>query len=466
MKQSIWIVFLVSLCCSMLVCAQDTEAEVTDEQQVSRKVVSLDQLLEQVKEGNRTDTIFNQQRIAEFRQAKDKQAAMLADIQRQREVAEALSATREQMFEDNDQQITLLQERLSERLGALKELFGVLQLVANDTQAQFENSLVQIHYPQRTADLNAFSTKMGSSTELPTVEEIEALWFELQREMTESGKIVMSQQTVLNADGEETIEDVIRVGTFNLVANGKYVQRIMETGRLVEFARQPSNRYMSGAEAIADKSGELVAMTIDPVRGQLIALMGAAPDLRERVQQGGVIGYIILSLGAVVIVLALIRYVVLMIEDARIRSQLTQLDNPGNNALGRIIKVYLKNRDEGLESLELKLGEAVLREIPKITRGLSFLKISAAIAPLLGLLGTVTGMIITFQAITLFGAGDPKLMAGGISQALVTTVLGLTVAIPALLLHNLVNDKATKLSQIIEQESVALVAVQAEKSEG
>ncbi|WP_100641730.1 DUF3450 family protein [Alteromonas facilis] len=428
------------------------------------KAISMDALLDSVKAGHRSDALFNQQRIAEFRQDKTQQQQLLKDIQEQRKAAETLSAQREQAFEDNDQQITLLQERLGERLGALKELFGVLQLVANDAQGQFDNSLIQIHYPERTQRLNQFSQKMGSSTELPTVEEIESLWFELQREMVESGKVVQSQQTVLNTEGQEQQMDVIRLGTFNLIANGKYIQRIAETGRLVEFPRQPSNRYMSGAEQIANNDASIIPLTLDPVRGQLISLMGAAPDLRERVQQGGIIGYIILGLGAVVVLLALLRYIILVIEDARIKGQLKHLDKPGNNALGRIISVYQNNLNDGLESLELKLGEAVLREVPRITRGLSFLKISAAIAPLLGLLGTVTGMIITFQAITLFGAGDPKLMAGGISQALVTTVLGLTVAIPTLLLHNLVNDKATKLSQIIEQEAVALVAVQAQKS--
>ncbi|WP_084407311.1 MotA/TolQ/ExbB proton channel family protein [Aestuariibacter salexigens] len=430
----------------------------------SSKAISVDELLEKVRQGHRDDGVINQQRIDAFRNQQAQQQRLLNETVEQRRQAEALSLQRENQFEQNDQQITLLQERLSERLGSLKELFGVLQLVANDTQGQFDNSLIQIHYPQRSERLNAFSQKMGQTTELPTVEEIESLWFELQREMTESGKIVQSTQTVLDRQGQEAQVPVIRIGTFNLISDGKYIQRIAETGRLVEYPRQPSNRYMSGAQQLADNDGELIPFTIDPVRGQLISLMGAAPDLRERVEQGGVIGYIILALGAVVVLTALVRFIILLVEDRRIKHQLSHLDQPGNNALGRVVKVYQDNKNDGLESLELKLGEAVLREVPRISRGLSFIKISAAIAPLLGLLGTVTGMIITFQAITLFGAGDPKLMAGGISQALVTTVLGLTVAIPSLLLHNVVSDKATKLSQIIEQEAVALVAMQAEQA--
>ena len=426
----------------------------------SKKQISVDELLIKVKEGHRRDQDLNQQRLEAFRADRHQQQQMLADVKRERVAAEELSLKRENQFEENEQKITLLQDRLSERLGSLKELFGVLQLVANDAQGQFDNSLVQIHYPERSQRLNEFSQKMGQTTELPTVEEIEMLWFELQREMTESGKLVLSKQTVLTNDGQEVEKDVLRVGTFNLLADKKYIQRISETGRIVEYPRQPTSRYMGGAAAIMGEQGSLIAFTVDPIRGQLISLLSAAPDLGERVQQGGVIGYVIVSLGVLVILLALGRFVYLWLEDRKIQHQLQDLNNPGNNAVGRLIKVYQENKQEDIESLELKLGEAVLREVPKVNRGLSFLKISAAIAPLLGLLGTVTGMIITFQAITLFGAGDPKLMAGGISQALVTTVLGLIVAIPTLLLHNLVSSKATKLSQVIEQEAVALVALQ------
>ena len=428
--------------------------------------LSVDELLEQVKQGHRRDQQINQQRLLEFRQGQARQADLLATTQSQREAAEALSSRQEAQFEQNEQQILLMQERLSERLGSLKELFGVLQLVANDAQGQFDNSLVQIHYPERSARLNAFSEKMGQTTVLPSIAEIESLWFELQREMTESGKLVQSTLPVLMSNGEEQSVDVLRVGTFNLVADQQYVQRISETGRIVAFPRQPGRRYMQGAKSIMDApSGELVPFTVDPIRGQLIALQSVAPGFSERVQQGGVIGYVIISLGVVVFLIALVRYLSLWREDRQIAAQLAALDQPGDNPLGRLLRVYQDNKETDIESLELKLGEAVLREVPHINRGLSFIKISAAIAPLLGLLGTVSGMIITFQAITLFGAGDPKLMAGGISQALVTTVLGLTVAIPTLLLHNLVSSRATKMRQIIEQEAVALVAVQASQDE-
>jgi biopolymer transport protein ExbB len=265
---------------------------------------------------------------------------------------------------------------------------------------------------------------------------------------------------VLTGAGEEREQDVVRVGAFNLVSDGRYYQYVPETGRVVEFGRQPAARYMAGARAIADSAGE-VEFSIDPTRGQLLALLVQAPDLRGRVAQGGVIGYLIIGLGVIAFITAIFRLFSLTRTNRRIQKQLETMDQPGDNPLGRIARVYQEEKDWDTEALELKLSEAVLRELPAVNRGLGFLKIVAAVAPLMGLLGTVTGMIITFQAITLFGAGDPKLMAGGISQALVTTVLGLTVAIPTLLMHQLVQARAKRIGDLLEQEAVALVAVSA-----
>jgi len=116
------------------------------------------------------------------------------------------------------------------------------------------------------------------------------------------------------------------------------------------------------------------------------------------------------------------------------------------------------------ETLELKMAEGVMRETPKLESGLTLLKIIAAVAPLMGLLGTVTGMIITFQAITIFGAGDPKAMAGGISSALVTTVLGLLVAIPTVLLHTLVNGRAQRVIHLLTEQATGIIAEHSESS--
>jgi biopolymer transport protein ExbB len=424
--------------------------------------LDLDQLLQEVKKGRVRDNQTNRERITQFRREQSRQRQLLDDLLAEEQRQEQISAERESLFEENDLLIGELQARLSERLGSLKELFGVLQQVAGDAQGAFAGSLTQIHSPDRTDYLVDFARRMGQTADLPTIEEIERLWYELQWEMTQAGKVVRIEMPVLNRYGEEVDQEVIRVGSFNLVSDGKYFQYIPETGRVVEYGRQPQARYMAGANAIAD-TDEMVNFHIDPTRGQLLALLVQAPDLKARVAQGGVIGYLIIGLGVISLLLALWRLVALSLTNRHIQQQLKHMDEPGNNPLGRILEIYKSTDKWHTETLELRLGEAVLRELPKVNKGLGFLKIAAAVAPLMGLLGTVTGMIITFQAITLFGAGDPKLMAGGISQALVTTVLGLTVAIPTLLLHQLVATRAKAINEVLEQEAVALVALQAEK---
>lgn len=426
----------------------------------AKKALDLDELLQEVKQGRVRDKETNRKRLDEFRQQQAQQKKLLGQIEAEEMRLEKLSRRQEAQFESNDLLIGELEERLSERLGSLKELFGVLQQVAGDAQGKFSTSLTQIHSPDRTAHLVEFASRMGQTADLPTIEEIERLWYELQWEMTQSGKIEKVTLPVLTQQGEERRQEVIRVGNFNLVSDQKYYQFVPETGRVLEFGRQPARRQMAGAREIATAT-DTVLFSIDPTRGQLLALLVQAPDLRGRIEQGGVIGYLIICLGLVALVTAIYRLVSLTVTDRKIQRQLHQLDEPGDNPLGRVLAIYHASSDWHTENLELKLTEGVLRELPGVNRGLGFLKIVAAVAPLMGLLGTVTGMIITFQAITLFGAGDPKLMAGGISQALVTTVLGLTVAIPTLLMHQLVQTRSKHISEMLEQEAVALVAMQA-----
>ena len=188
-----------------------------------------------------------------------------------------------------------------------------------------------------------------------------------------------------------------------------------------------------------------------------------SPSLAERIAQGKEVGYVIITLGVVAILIAIWRLLALSATSAKVNRQAKNLENPGNNPLGRVLKIAHDNPESDVESLELKLGEQILKETPKFNIALPFLKIISVVAPLLGLLGTVTGMIITFQAITLYGAGDPKLMAGGISTALVTTVLGLCVAIPTVFLHTLVQSRAKRLTQILQEEAAGMLSERAER---
>ncbi len=455
-----YVLALIVLLAAPLCVAQDAEPPTEPE----RPAMTLDGLLEAVKAGRLEDNRDNAARLEAFREEQADRQQLLDEIIAEERRQEAISTEREREFEENEAQIGELEDRLKERMGSLKELFGVLQQVSSDAQAHFHVSLTQLERPERQAFLVDFAGRMGQANRLPALNEIERLWYELQWEMVESGRIVSRQQPVVNADGNEVEQTVTRVGLFNAVSEGQYLQFIPETGRLLAFARQPDSRFTQGPRSLADGDTGVFPFAIDPVRGQLLAILTQAPNLRERVDQGGVIGYIIICVGICGVLLALWRFTSLMLESGRIRRQLTHLDEPSDaNALGRILLAYQEMKGADVETLELRMGEAVLREVPGITRHLSLLKIIAAVAPLMGLLGTVTGMIITFQAITLFGAGDPRLMAGGISQALITTVLGLTVAIPTLLLHNVVQSRARALTDILQHEAVAVVAAQAER---
>lgn len=431
--------------------------------EAEQQPMTLEGLLDAVRQGYELDRQDNDNRLQAFMAEQGEREVMLREMIAERERLEALSASKEAEFEENELLIGDLEERLQDRMGSLKELFGVLQQVAGDAQAQFHGSLAQLDFPDRNQFLIDFAGRMGQANRLPALEEIERLWFELQREMTASSQVLSTEHTIVTSEGAEEQRTVTRIGLFNVVSGGRYLKFIPETGRLVEYPRQPSSRYLAGPQAIAAERAGLVPIAIDPVRGQLMDILTQAPNLSERVAQGGTIGYTIITLGLIGVLLAVWRLVVLLIKGRGINAQLDQIDQPkADNALGRILIAAREDDSPDVETLELRLSEAVLNETPSINAFVPLLKIIAAVAPLMGLLGTVTGMIITFQAITLFGAGDPRLMAGGISQALVTTVLGLCVAVPMLLLHNLVHMRARALTQVLQQKAVAVAARRAE----
>ena len=427
------------------------------------QAVSMEELLQQVKSGRVKDAAENEARIAEFQRDRARQQKLLADARAEQVRQEQRSQALEDTFEANDVQIIDLERALQERLGDLKELFGVLQQAAGDARGNFESSLTQIQFPERTDWLTAFAQKMGQTNRMPSMEEIERIWFELQRQMTESSKVLKMPTSVISAQGEEEEREIVRVGLFNAISGDKYLEFISETGRLVELQRQPQSRYTSRAGDLAEATSGLQSFAIDPTRGQLLGLLVQSPSLTERIAQGQQVGYTIIVLGLIGVLIAVWRLLALTATTAKCNSQAKNLENPGNNPLGRVIKIAHDNPNVDVEGLELKLGEAILKETPKFTAWLQFLKIISVVAPLLGLLGTVTGMIITFQAITLYGAGDPKLMAGGISTALVTTVLGLVVAIPMVFLHTLVQSRAKRLTQILQEEAAGMLSERAER---
>ncbi len=426
---------------------------------------SLSELLQMVKDGKVVNAEENARREQEFMADRANQAQAVRNAERMQREEEAEAERLENQFEKNEQDIAAKQEILAKRLGSLRELFGVLQQVSGDTQGVFEGSIVSAELPGRGEWLGEFAQSMGKSSKLATIEEIERLWFELQNEMTESARITRFNTKIVKVDGEEVEQEVVRVGSFNLVSGGQYVTYDINNGIVKELPRQPQARFVSSAADLQGASSGFVPFGLDPTRGQLLALQVQVPTIEERVQQGGTPGYVIITLGIIALLLSIERFITLSLVGGKVRKQAA---NPGSadggNPLGRVLQVYHENKDVDSETLQLKLDEAILKEQPAINARIAFIKIISMVAPLLGLLGTVIGMIVTFQAITLFGTGDPKTMAGGISQALITTVLGLTVAIPTVLLHSIVHSRATSILHILTEQSAGLVAEHAESA--
>jgi len=429
----------------------------------AQQASSLDDLLEQLAQGKVAQTQQNQQREADFVARKSEQQNMLNNALNVRDNKITQSTVLEEQFQVNEVSLANRQDALNKRLGELKELFGVLQQVSGDTKSKFQNSVISAQIPGREAFLDEFAQSMGSSSKLASIEEIEKIWFELQREMTESGKITKFNREIVLADGTKQQAEVTRVGNFNLVANGKYLEYINETGSVAELIRQPSSRYLSSAQEMTNASNSQIAFALDPTGGSILSLLVQAPDTRERVDQGGPVGYVILAIGLIGLLIALERFIALFIVGGKVNRQLKSDKASDDNPLGRVLKVKDDNESVDLETLELKLSERILQEVPKLTSRLTMIKIISVVAPLIGLLGTVTGMINTFQAITLFGTGDPKLMAGGISQALVTTVLGLVVAIPMVFISTMLNTRSRGIINVLQQQSAGIVAERAEK---
>ncbi|HCH20716.1 MAG TPA: energy transducer TonB [Cellvibrionales bacterium] len=423
---------------------------------------SLDELLEFVKQGQVNEAKENKAREARFLAEKTSQAKALSNAKKTRTEEEKRSTRLEKTFDENKEKITIKRAALNEAKGSLNELFGHINSTAGDMRENFNLSLVSSEYPNRGEFLTGLIEKLKGDA-LPTIEEIERVWFEMQREMTEAGKVTTFKTDVVEAGGEKVNKSVVRVGPFALVADGKYLEYNGVTGTVSELVRQPADRYMDSAAELQASSGELVQFGIDPTGGSILGLLVQAPNLQERVEQGGVVGYIILIVGAFGLLLALERLVTLTLIRMKVNKQLKSKEVNTNNPLGRVLKVRDEHPDADVEALELHLTEAILGEEPKLGRNLTIIKIISVVAPLMGLLGTVTGMINTFQAITLFGTGDPKLMAGGISTALVTTVLGLVVAIPMTLLYAMLNTRSKNIVYILQEQASGVIAERAER---
>lgn len=415
---------------------------------------TLDALLLQVKKERVEKKKELNAREKRFINQKNKQASLLSQAQKELARQEAITRKLQAEFNANEKVLRKLEEDLTIAKGNLGEMFGVVKQVAGDFKGQFENSNISAQFPGR----EAFMAEMAETKKLPGIDELNKLWYEMQREMTETGNIVKFKAQVVKPDGSKADTTVTRIGAFNLTADGKYLNYQASTGQIIELPRQPQSKYLGMISDLEGATEGYENFGVDPSRGTILGMLVQAPSLSERVQQGGLVGYVILSLLCLGLIMVAERMVFLNKEGKKIKAQLANPVAGDDNPIAQLIKAFDENKGKDLETLELKLEETILKTAPKLERGIPTIKILSAVAPLLGLLGTVTGMIATFQSITLFGTGDPKLMAGGISTALITTVLGLVCAIPLLLLHNVVASKSKSLIQILEEQAAGLLS--------
>jgi biopolymer transport protein ExbB len=426
----------------------------------AQTVATLDQLLQQTRDARSLEQAENEERERRFIENRDRQAELLSEARRQRDAAQARGRELSAQFDANEGRLSELQLQLDDKTGTLGEMFGVVRQAAGDAASVMHNSMISAQHGSR----EEFANELAQSRELPTIDALERLWFEMQREMTETGVVARFPATVVAVDGTEAEHEVVRVGPFTAMTGGRFLTYTPDAQSFAELTKQPQARFRRAASGLGSATDGYVRAVVDPTRGSLLAVLVQQPGVRETIENGGAVGYVIMTLASIGFLVALARLLRLWEIGRSVSRQKKNIDRPhDNNPLGRVLMAYHSDPNIDKETLQLRLDEAVLKEVPKLEAGLSALKILAAVGPLLGLLGTVTGMIITFQQITLFGTGDPKLMAGGISQALVTTVMGLVMAIPLLLLHSYLSSRSNDLVHLLEEETAGIIAEQAER---
>lgn len=368
--------------------------------------------------------------------------------------AEDLSSRLIEQFDANEKTLAELEEKLTLKLGNLGEMFGVVKQVSGQTRGEFKNSITNIDNPDR----DSFLKNLAESKKLPDLSDISALWVELVKEIRNAETIKVFTTNVLTADGNNDELEILRIGTFQILHEGNFLKHLIDTNQVEFLPSQPDGVSKRKLRNLQNDTEGVFTVDLDPTRGAILDKLIQKKTFFQRIADGGLVGYVIILLGLGGAGLALERIYVLRNILTNIREQEASKTIDSGNLLGMLIETANKNINESLDSLELILDEKIQSITPTIEVRVKAIKLIATVAPLLGLLGTVIGMIETFQAITLFGTGDPKLMAGGISQALVTTMLGLIVAAPLLFMHSYAENYSKTIISFLEEKASGIVA--------
>jgi len=433
----------------------------------SQEATSLANLLELVENDRVAESVEYRERAQEFEANAARQTQILETTEARIVEQEEGQVVLSNQFEANEITLADKREILRNRRGDLNELFGTLQGVAGDFLSTFQNSLISAQYLGRSEFIEEFIDKAGSTIEQLDVQEMERFWFFMHQELTESARVVAYNAEVTLPTGETSNRNVVRIGSFNSVSDGDYLSYNGDIGHLQVLPKQPNAGIVGQAQALQSASSGFTKVGIDPtggVGGQVMANLVNFPSAQEQVMNNAkTIGFIIIGVGIVGITMGFFRLLMLTLISIKVRGQLKSSKPSKGNPLGRVLLVADSNPNADTETLELKLGEAILQETPTLESMLTLIKMIATIAPLGGLLGTVTGMIQVFQQITVYGAGDPTIMAGGISSALMTTVLGIVVAIPTIFMHTVVKSRADTITHILEEQATGMIAQKAEQ---
>ncbi len=426
---------------------------------------TLDQLLAETQNARAIEAEANAAREREFLAHRDQQQGLLDEARREREAEQAESDRTSAAFDANELQLNELETLLKAREGNLGELFGVTRQVATDLSAVVYNSLISAQFPGR----DEFFLRLAKSKALPSSADLERLWFETLREMGETGRVTRFATQIVTPTGEKRDADVVRIGGFIATSGDQYLHFDPGVNTLTVLPRQPQAELRELAAGVAAARGGYVNAVVDPSRGALLALYVQRPDFWERIEKGEAVGYVIIAVGLTAALCALYQFFYLIRVRVAVSRQLSRLDHPTlDNPLGRVLASFKGDPvriEESSAVAELRISEAVLRELPPLERFQSFLRLAVAAGPLLGLVGTVIGMIITFQSITESGSSDPKLMANGIGQAMIATVLGLGIAIPLLFANAGLASLSDSLVHLLDEQSTGLLAEHAERKQ-
>ncbi|MDM4770100.1 MotA/TolQ/ExbB proton channel family protein [Solimonas sp. SE-A11] len=423
----------------------------------------MDDLLSRIRQDSAASAKLNQEREARFLRDRNAQAEMLQKAEAEYAAVKAKSDAVRARYEANQKQIAELKEQFKTRAGDYTQVAAAVRQAAADFRAHAANSAISAQFPERLEFLDTLT----ADNAMPVQADIEKLWFTLQQEMTENGRAARFQAEVVDTAGTASKMEVTRVGAFTSFHDGEYLVPQPGSSQLLQLARQPERKFRAMARDFAEAEVR-APILVDPTGGTLLAQEALRPTLMERIHMGGEVGYIIILVGVVGAVLAVWQLVWLLRTDRAVRRQLANVSQPSDdNPLGRVLATFKGNPAtvaEDAEVIELRLSEAVLREVPKLERFQAFLRLAVAAGPLLGLIGTVVGMIITFQVITEQGAGDPRLMAEGISQAMIATVLGLGIAVPLLFINSLLAARSRAITQILDEQATGLLAERLEQT--